>query len=109
MYVDSDYTTDTEDRKSMNGFLSKTANETVHWGAGKQNTVALFTCEAEYCDMSVDEQNLEWIRKCLEEARVPMKGPISPKSDNVSAISLEEAEQTPFASSKHIDVRAHCI
>lgn len=44
--VDSDYAGDTTDLNSMAGYVMKVGSATVNWGAKKQASVALSTCEA---------------------------------------------------------------
>ena len=53
MFVDSDHAADITDRKSTSGYIGKVGKAIVHWGARKQNSTALSTCEAEYVAMSV--------------------------------------------------------
>lgn len=108
-YVDSDYASDVISRKSISGFAVKLGSAAVVWGARKQPSVALSTCEAEYFAMSIAAQEVVWIRKVIQEAGLPMNVPTALRSDNRSAICWATGEKLPSKRAKHIDVRVHFI
>lgn len=108
-YVDSDYAGDTKDRKSMGGYIMKLDDAVVSWGARKQTSVALSTCEAEYFAMSQAAQEAFWMRKVLKEIGLKINTPTVLYSDNISAIAWAEGEKAPSKRAKHIDVRIHFV
>lgn len=107
--VDSDYAGDTEDRKSMSGFIVKIGEAVVNWGSKKQTSVSLSTCEAEYFAMSIACQEVVWMRKVLSEFGVLSEGRTKLLSDNSSAISWASGGNISPKRAKHIDVRVHFI
>lgn len=107
--VDSDYASDTKDRKSMSGIFRKICNSTVHSGAKKAHSVALSTCKAEYVSMSISGKEVVCIRKVLKDAGFQIKSPTLLLSDNISGISWATGEKLLFARAKHIDIRMHFI
>lgn len=109
VFVDSDYAGDTIDRKSTTGYIVKLGDTVVNWGARKQASVALSTCEAEYLALSDASQEVIWMRRLLKEIGQVVKGPTTLRSDNVAAISWATGRKTIFKRSKHIDVRVHFI
>ena len=108
-FVDSDYASDTVDRKSMSGFVIKLGNATCIWASKKQPTVTLSTCEAEYHAMTMATKEVMWLRRVIGEAGFENHHCIPMSSDNQSAINWVEAEQCPPARAKHVDVQLHFI
>lgn len=107
VFVDSDYAGDRKDRKSMTGYVVKLGGAPVYWGARKQPTVALSTCEAEYYAMATATKEVIWTKRILEEAGFPIRYIVPISSDNESAISWVTSDQPIPNRAKHIDVQAH--
>ena len=108
-FVDADYAADMTDRKSMSGYITKLGSSLIGWGARKQASVALSTCEAEYFALSVAAQEIIWMRKVLMEIGFPPLKATPLRSDNQSGISWAVGEKLPSRRAKHIDVRVHYI
>lgn len=66
-FVDSDFASDTKDRKSMTVFIVKVGDNLINWGAKKQTTVTLFTCKAKYFAVSFGAQKIVWMGKLMNE------------------------------------------
>lgn len=108
-YVDADFAGDVVDRKSMSGYAIKVGDAVCIWGAKKQATVSLSTCEAEYHALSLAAQETVWVRRLMEEIGMDVHGATPVKSDNQSAIAWATGERCPSNRAKHIDVRIHFI
>lgn len=93
----------------MTGYIVKLGDGVVNWAARKQATVALSTCEAEYCAKSVAAQETIWMRNVLKDFGLQEDGPTRLMSDNCSGISWANGEKLPGKRAKHIDVRVHYI
>jgi hypothetical protein len=66
-YTDSDWAGDISICKSTSGYLFLGAGGLIAWGFNKQQTVALFTCEAEYVVVSEAAREVTWLRNLLAE------------------------------------------
>ena len=106
-FADSDWATDTDDRKSQTGYLIKLASAPVCWVSQKQKTVALSSTEAEYMALSDCTRQIKWIKTLLFELGFPIKS-IPCVSDNQGAIFLSSNEVSEKRT-KHIDIRFHFI
>ena len=67
-FVDSDYAADTEDCKSMTGYIVNLAGASVIWGSRKQTVVTISTCEAEYYALTHACKEVIWLGRVLKEA-----------------------------------------
>lgn len=108
--MDSDYAGDTNDRKSLSGFVVKLGDAPVVWGCKKQGALALSTCEAEYYAMRVAAKGILWITRVMKEScfRVSERG-VPLHSYNQAAISWATFERFPSGRAKHIDVHLNFI
>lgn len=86
-YVDSDWGGDTNDRKSVSGFLLKVFGNTVAWTTRKQSSVALSTTEAELIALCSAVCDSLWLKKLLLELRLKVQSIII-FEDNQGCISI---------------------
>lgn len=108
-YCDSDWASDTEDRRSCTGYIFLFQGAAISWNSKKQQTIALSTTEAEYMALASAIQEALWLKQLADEFQPELKGtPITLYCDNQSAISLSE-NAVYHARSKHIDVRYHFV
>ena len=85
-YSDSDWTGDSDVRRSTSGYIFKRSGASVSWRSKKQTSVALSTAEAEYVALSSAVQEAIWMRQLiLELGNSPTKSTVIFK-DNQSAI-----------------------
>lgn len=106
-YTDADWGTDTDDRKSVTGFVFIRSGSAISWCSKKQPTVALSTAEAEYMALSACMQEAVWLKQLNDEIFGKFH-PINIFCDNQSALC--NAENNGYsARSKHIDLRHHFI
>ncbi|XP_055588868.1 uncharacterized protein LOC129741184 [Uranotaenia lowii] len=99
---------DTDDRKSVSGYVFKIFGKTVSWASREQQTVALSFCEAEYAALSVAASKVLWLQGILEDLQqVPSGKPFRIFADNHGCIAM--ATNTENKRVKHIDVKHHFL
>ncbi|KAG6389652.1 hypothetical protein SASPL_151124 [Salvia splendens] len=101
---DSDWAGDTDDRKSISGYVFYMGDTTFTWMSKKQPIVTLSTCEAEYVAATFSVYHAIWLRSLLSELGWPHKEPTTICVDNKSAIALSK-NPVFHNRSKHIDTR----
>ena len=107
-YVDADWASDVNDRKSTSGFVFVLAAGAICWSSKKQASVALSSTEAEYIAAAHATKEVVWLRRLLNELGQATKAPTHLHIDNQSAIAI--ARNPEFHDrTKHIDVRYHFL
>jgi hypothetical protein len=108
-YVDADWASDINDRRSITGYVFVLANGAVSWSSKKQTSVALSSTEAEYMAASAATKEAIWIWTLIRELNmIPSPKPTLLLLDNQSAMSL--AKNSVFHDrTKHISIRHHFI
>ncbi|PKU87110.1 Retrovirus-related Pol polyprotein from transposon TNT 1-94 [Dendrobium catenatum] len=107
-YVDADWASNNQDRKSISGYCNFLGASLISWQVKKQNTVARSSTEAEYRALATEAAEVIWLRRLLEELNIPQNKPTTVYCDNTSAIAL--ANNPVFhARTKHIEVDCHFI
>lgn len=107
-YCDSDWASDTEDRKSTGGFVFTLAGGAIAWSSKKQPIVALSTAEAEYvaaCEATmeaVSERNV--ISEVLPTVNMEVRFGIDSQSAYVLAVNPTYSKRT-----RHIELRWHFV
>lgn len=104
-FVDADWASDSFDRKSVSGNVTRLYSNVIAWVSKKQGSIALSSTESEYISLSTYLHNtLFWILSILKEFQIEPEKPVRVYEDNQSVICLS---QNPLTSkrSKHIDVR----
>ena len=111
MYVDSDYATDPDTRKSRAGYLIYLNGNLISYRSCLQPgnpDVATGTCEAEYKALSLALKELTWIRMLLNTMHIDIDKPMMIWEDNQATIKLAK-DASASKRTKHIDVRHHFI
>ena len=107
-FVDADWASDVNDRKSTSGFVFMLAGGAISWGSKKQSAVALSSTEAEYIAAAHAAKEVVWLRRLLLELKQKVEGPTILAMDNQSAITI--ARNPEFHDhSKHIEIRHHFL
>ena len=109
-YVDSDWASDRDGRRSTYGRISRLGDATLSWKSAKGKQVSASTMEAEYVALYHGTTESIWIQRLLKDLglsrlglalRVPLIF-----CDNQAAIRLAE-HPTNFNASKHIETKFH--
>ena len=107
-YVDADWASDVNDRKSTSGFVFMLGGAAVSWGSKKQTSVALSSTEVEYIAAAHAVKEAIWLRCLLTELGESLKLPTTLFIDNQSAMAI--ARNPEFHDrTKHIEVRYHFL
>ena len=107
-YSDSDWGSDSDDRRSVTGYVFMLGGAAVSWQARKQTTVALSSVEAEYMAATQATKEAMWWRSVLVELGHRIDGPTVIHSDSQGSIALSKNPEH-HARSKHIDIRHHFV
>jgi hypothetical protein len=107
-YVDSDFATNKETRKSTTGFLVTFGGCLVSWSSKAQPSVTLSSTEAEYVAASMCGTEIKFISMLLDELQVAYPKPSMLFEDNTGAIFIMNNDQVGQRT-KHIDVKWHHI
>ena len=106
-FVDSDWGSDPNTRRSQTGFILKLAGGVFSWTSRTQKTVAHSSTDAEYMALSDCSHQVVWIRTLLGELDYKLT-PTEITSDNQGAI-FNASNPVTEKQSKHIDIRFHYI
>ena len=107
-FVDSDWASDIDTRKSRTGYIFRLGNGTITWNTKKQTTVATSSTDAEYMAAYAGVAESLWICQLLEELQFIVPKQITLMEDNSECIATTE---NPVNSSrlKHIDIKYHFV
>jgi Reverse transcriptase (RNA-dependent DNA polymerase)/gag-polypeptide of LTR copia-type/Zinc knuckle len=108
-YVDSNWATNKENRKSVTGYVLTIGGCLVNWVSKSQPTVSLSSTEAEYIAASMCATEIKFIQMLLEEVvpNVDIR-PATLMEDNTGCLFLIE-NQAVGSRTKHIDIKMHHI
>ena len=105
-YVDSDYASNPENRRSVTGYAFVLCGGLISWASRRQKTVAQSSVEAEYMAMAEGVKEAIWWRTFLGELSQRSDTPTPIHADNMGAIALARNPEH-HARTKHIDVKFH--
>jgi hypothetical protein len=105
--VDSNYATNTDDRRSVTGAIFTVGGTITNWISKTQGSVTLSSSEAEYVAIATAAQEVRFTQQLLEEIITCIK-PAIIYEDNTGAIFLVKNQQVGQRT-KHISIRAHFI
>ena len=106
-FSDFDWAGNADDRKSTTGGCFYVGANLVAWMSKKQNSVFLFTAEAEYIANGSCCSQLLWMKKVLIDYGIS-QDTIVVYCDNSSAIDIYK-NSVQHSKTKHIDIRYHFI
>jgi hypothetical protein len=107
-FVDSDYATNKDNRRSVTGYLVTVGGALVSWQSKLQKNVALSSTEAEYVAMSNCATEVKFVRMLLREITGEEQETSILHEDNTGAIFMVNNSQVG-ARTKHIDIRHHHV
>jgi hypothetical protein len=105
--VDSNYATNTDDRRSVTGAIYTLGGSITNWISKTQPSVSLSSAESEYYAASTASQELRFTQMLLAEIAT-CEYPAIMYEDNTGCIFLIKNQQVGQRT-KHIAVRAHFI
>eukprot|EP00253_Pinus_taeda_P009242 PITA_09242 len=106
-YVDADYASDLDKRRSTTGYVFTLASGAISWMSNLQETIALSTTEAEYIAASDASKEAIWLKGLLDE--------IGRKQEKVDVLCDSQSDihlatnPAYHSRTKHIDVRYHFL
>jgi hypothetical protein len=109
-YIDADWASDVNDRKSMSRYVFMLAGGAISWSSKKQPSVALLSTKAEYIAGAHAAKEAVWLQRLLREIwqQSEPHTPVTLFIDNQSAIAI--ARNPEFHNwTKHIEVRHHFL
>ena len=104
-YVDADFGSDPETRKSQTGFVIRVFGSTVAWYSRKQSTVSMSSTEAEYVALATAASYTCGVKHLLQEIGVEVNDAISLFEDNQPAMQIAKGSSKV----KHLDVKLHFV
>ena len=107
-FSDSDYAGDSEDRRSINGYIIYLYGCCVAWRSKGQKSVSLSSTEAEYRAISEVVTEILYIKMMVEFLDGKLDLPVQVKVDNLGAIYLSKSASTS-SRTKHIDTHYHFV
>jgi hypothetical protein len=109
VYCDSDWGSNTDDRKSVSGYIIYLGSTPIIWRSRTQKgKPAQSSCEAEYRALNDCINELVWIITFLTELGFQVPTPVRIYCDNISASDLAY-NPVNHDRTKHIDIRFHRI
>jgi hypothetical protein len=104
-FVDADHASDSDDRKSVGGYVLMLGGAAISWSSRKIKVVAISSFESEWYSASICGCEVTVIRRLLEEIGFPQAKPTKVFEDNAACIysSMDSKPMNPR--SKHIDTR----
>ncbi|XP_038887229.1 secreted RxLR effector protein 161-like [Benincasa hispida] len=107
-FVDTDYATDKDKKRSLSGLVFKLFGNKVSWKSSLQSMVALSTIEVEYMALTEAFKEAIWLNELVEEFQISLKDDLVIFCDSQSA-DFCQRNQTYHERTKYIDVRFHFI
>ena len=107
-WVDRDFASDIDSRKSMTGYLMSLNGGPISWKSSRQGGVTLSSSEAEFVAASQAGQEVVYLRALLRGFGYTQKGPTEIWEDNASCIMMSE-NPTNRDRSRHVDVKVHFL
>lgn len=108
VYTDSDWAGCLSDRKSTTGYCTFVWGNMVTWRSKKQSVVARSSAEAEFRAMAQGICEGIWLKRMLDEIRIPTNYTMRILCDNKAAISIAK-NPVHHDRTKHVEIDRHFI
>ena len=105
-YLDANWGSNVNDRKSISGYVFQMAGRPISWQSKKQPMIALSSMEAEYMAESLVTQQVIWLQTLTAKLGIPYSGPTILKVDNQGTIAYSH-NATNHGRTKYIDIQHH--
>lgn len=100
----------TEDRRSVQGFVFKLCNGPIHWNSSKQATVTTSSTEAELLAISNATKELIWMQRLFNGIKFNPGQDLLLFNDNIQTIRLLTKEDPLIKTKlKHVDIYQHWV
>eukprot|EP00961_Rhodomonas_salina_P233343 3153648-Rhodomonas_salina.2 len=107
-WVDSDYASDPDTRKSVTGHVLSLNNEPIPWKAKRQDCMTLSSAEAEYVAASMAGQEVVYLRALLRGFGCEQPTQTEVWEDNAACIQIAN-NQDNRKFTPHIDTRRYYV
>jgi hypothetical protein len=107
-FVDSDYAGDSDNRRSITGYIIYFRGVAIAWKSKQQHCVTLSSSEAEYYAISEVSMELKSLKMILDFLEIDLGGLMRVYVDNIGAIHLAN-NAASGTRTKHIDTRQHFV
>lgn len=108
VYTDSDWAGSLSDRKSTTGYCTFVWGNLVTWRSKKQSVVARSSAEAEFRAMAQGICEGIWLKRMLDEIKIPTNYTMRILCDNKAAISIAK-NPVHHDRTKHVEIDKHFI
>ena len=108
LYVDSDFASDPDSRKSRYGYIILVNGCPVTFGTGMRKKPSGSTPESEYVALTHGLRELLWLVQILKAMGVKIKLPIAVHEDNQTCIAIATNRMSQKRT-RYVDVRYHFI
>lgn len=108
VYTDSDWAGSLSDRRSTTGYCTFVWGNMVTWRSKKQSVVARSSAEAEFRAMAHGICEGIWLKRMLNEIRIPTYYTMRIFCDNKAAISIAK-NPVHHDRTKHVEIDKHFI
>ncbi len=98
-WVDSDFASDIDSRKSMTGYLMSLNGGPISWKSSRQDGVTLISNEVEFVETNQTSQE---VRTLFRGFGYTQKGPTEIWEDNASCIMMSETNLLKYAISQNV-------
>lgn len=100
----------TDERRSVQGFVFKLCNGPIHWNSSKQSTVTTSSTEAELLSLSNATKELIWMHRLFTGIHFNLSNDIEIFNDNKQTIRLLTKEDPVIKTKlKHVDIYQHWL
>ena len=104
LHCDASWADDPKSRRTTAGHIVYVGDSPIKWQSKQQSLVTLSTTEAEFVNMSTAGRDMMWIKKLLNDMRIPVSKIPRIGTDSRNALIAAESEKRNM-STRHTDVR----